>query len=67
MNIYAIREDNGERVLVAIRCDGVGCDAEIKPNPNIAKSGWTTTGVNCSGHPDKSHRWDWCPLCKPNE
>lgn len=31
-------------VLVEIRCDGVGCDAFIKPNPNIASSGWTKRG-----------------------
>ena len=36
--IYARREDNGERILVAIQCDK--CDAEIEPHPGIARSGW---------------------------
>jgi len=41
-NVYAVREDNGERVLVAIHCDR--CDNTIKPNPDIPTSGWVKYG-----------------------
>lgn len=55
--IYAIREDNGGRILVAIECER--CDAQIKPGPDIAESGWVKRGVRAlDGTIDE---YDYCP------
>ena len=59
-DVYAVREDNGKRVLVALQCDG--CDAVIKPNPQIASSGWVYKGQDDGPGTDKL-RWDYCPDC----
>lgn len=55
--IYAVREDDGKRVLVEISCDL--CGKTIKPNPDIAQSGWLKYG--CMG----SEEFDryLCPDC----
>lgn len=57
--IYAVREDNGESVLVALRCDG--CDAEIKPHPEIRESGWIKVGS--SRGPGDMSEAHYCPDC----
>ena len=59
-DVYAVREDNGKRVLVELQCDG--CDAVIKPNPQIASSGWVYKGQDDGPGTDKL-RWDYCPDC----
>jgi hypothetical protein len=59
MKIYAKREDNGERILVAIQCDD--CDKEIKPNPAISESGWMIQGsIRCGKKEYENH---YCPEC----
>lgn len=60
MRVYATRDDNQKRVLVAIKCDK--CDAEIKPNPDISNSGWTTQGVYYGPGDDRNSQWDLCPM-----
>lgn len=59
--IYATREDDGKRVLIALRCDG--CGAEIKPHPEIAKSGWIKRGWD-RGIGTEKHEVDECPQCQ---
>ncbi len=57
--IYAREEDSGRRFLARIECDAASCRAFIRPNPNIAESGWIKCGqVDASGE----HRWerDYC-------
>lgn len=56
MLIYAIREDDGKRILVEIQCDG--CGATIKPA--ATDSGWTKTGVYPRGDTESQF---WCPNC----
>lgn len=67
--IYAIREGDGKRILAAIKCDR--CGAEVKPNPQIASSGWEKGGQLPDHLPLALHRnredwiyWDHCPECK---
>lgn len=60
--IYGIREDDGRRILLSIRCDGMGCTEEIKPNPNISSSGWIRKGTDRGLGSDKLE-WDYCPGC----
>ena len=59
--IYAIREDNGKKVLVALRCDK--CGKEIKPNPDIAKSGWTIKGTYVFNNSGKTTEYFYCNEC----
>ena len=59
MRIYATREDNGKKFLAALQCDG--CAAEIKPHPEIAKSGWRKEFHRTSHGPTLTY--DWCPEC----
>jgi hypothetical protein len=54
MWIYAIREEDGRRELVLIRCDN--CGVEVKPHSEIAASGWTKNGVG-------DLKWHYCPRC----
>lgn len=61
MRIYVQREDDGKRVLVAIRCDG--CGAEIRPNPEISKSGWEKHGWD-HGPGTEKFEVDYCPSCR---
>lgn len=61
-SVYAVREDNGKRVLVELQCDGSGCNAIIKPNPQISLSGWAYKGQDNGPGTDKL-RWDYCPDC----
>ena len=56
--IYAVREDNGKRILLALTCDEDGCTAEIKPNPEISRSGWTKTGLTTGREADERY---YCP------
>lgn len=58
--IYATREDDGKRVLVAICCNG--CGVEIKPHAEIASSGWTKRGNDRGPGTDK-FEGDFCPRC----
>ena len=70
-HVYAVVEGHeymgasAERILVRIECDG--CDATIKPHPEIAESGWMKTGVVIPG-PRRNDvtRSDWCPTCYRN-
>jgi hypothetical protein len=56
---YARDEDTGERFLHRIECDAPGCRASIKPNPQIAESGWVKRGygadVTADYCPDPPH------------
>ena len=61
MRVYAVREDNGKRVLIEIQCDG--CGAVIKPNPDISDSGWSKTGYQ-DNFGESWARNDWCPACQ---
>lgn len=56
--IYAVREDNRKRVLVAIVCDS--CDAEIKPGKQLIESDWVFEVWY-----NKSDRYSsyYCPEC----
>jgi len=60
MRVYAIREDDGTRVLVLIRCDS--CPAEVKPYPEIAASGWQQRGTMNSSGTDSTEQ-HYCPRC----
>ncbi len=42
--VYANEEETGRRVLLRLECDEPGCPAGIKPNPDIARSGWKKHG-----------------------
>jgi ribosomal protein L44E len=58
--VYAVREDDGKRILVALECDR--CDKTIAPHPDISMSGWVYVGQdNGIGTPKLS--WDYCPDC----
>ena len=61
MRIYAELPD-GKKSLYSIRCDGIGCDAELKPGPNISSSGWMKCGTDCGLGTDKME-WDYCSSC----
>ena len=61
MRIYATTDD-GRRFLYSIRCDGAGCDLEIKPNPDISRSGWMKYGQD-HGPGTTRLEWDYCPDC----
>lgn len=52
--VYAVRDDNGLRKLVAIRCDM--CEKEIAPGPDILNSGWERIGTD-------KYEIDYCPVC----
>jgi hypothetical protein len=58
--VYARREDNGERHLVAIQCDS--CGEEIAPCSGIAESGWMLAGFDHGPGTDKFEQ-DYCPTC----
>ena len=45
MRIYAELPD-GKKFLYSLHCDGVGCDAEIKPDPKVSSSGWMRCGTD---------------------
>jgi hypothetical protein len=47
----------GDR-LVLIRCDYIGCESYIRPNPDIAKSGWVVFYRQERG---EILTWDYCP------
>ena len=55
----------GRKFLHSIRCDGRGCDAEIRPNPEITTSGWMKCGTDHGPGTDKLE-WDYCPDCWSN-
>lgn len=59
--VYATRDDTGERVLVEIQCDRSECRAAIKPNQDIAASGWTKRGERVGASVGDSIEWDFCP------
>ncbi len=52
MKVYATT-DAGDRVLVKIVCDD--CGAEMRPNPDIANSGWVKHGWSDGGQNYESH------------
>jgi len=60
MRVYAQREDNGQRVLAVLKCDG--CGAEVKPHPEIAQSGWEKRGRDKGPGTEKTGL-DYCPEC----
>lgn len=60
MRVYAQREDDGRRALVAIKCDD--CGIEIKPSQDIATSGWIKYGWDNGIGTDKSE-YEYCPKC----
>ena len=63
--IYARREDNDKRVLVALQCDR--CGEEIKPSDD--KDGWTKGGTIETGWREQTpqqhadNEWINCPRC----
>jgi hypothetical protein len=59
---YVIRDSDGKKILIRIRCDGGGCDEVILPNPNISSSGWIRRGTDRGLGTDKLE-WDYCPRC----
>lgn len=59
--VYAVREDNGKRVLVEIVCDE--CKATIKPHPDIENSGWVKHGGTAAD--GFEFEFDYCPRCAP--
>ena len=61
MRVYATTDD-GRKFLYAIRCDGSGCELEIKPNPDISRSGWMRYGQD-NGPGTTRLEWDYCPDC----
>ncbi len=58
--VYATREDTGERIFLHLTCDGPGCDAILKPSPDVAASGWVSKGYRPAGSRDKIEI-DLCP------
>jgi len=62
MRVYAT-EDNGTKHLIRLECDHPGCEAFIKPNPDISNSGWVKCGVLEKGRIDHTQmlEWDYCP------
>lgn len=58
--VYAVREDNQQKVLVEIVCDR--CDNTVKPYSDISTSGWTKSGRDNGPGSDKFET-DLCPLC----
>lgn len=76
-DVYAIREDTGDRVLIAIGCDGDGCSAVLKPGPHVVGSGWVQVGTayvcdvagggfTSFGRSD-GYRNYYCPGCAPED
>lgn len=60
---YAVIEGSSRRVLYEIECDG--CDATIKPGPDIAKSGWEKRiTYEDTMHGPNVLTSDYCPKCK---
>ena len=60
--VYATEDGTKRRFLVRLECDGPGCEATIKPHPEINKSGWTKRGQDNGPGTDKLE-WDYCPDC----
>ena len=52
------RDDKGR--LAYIECDG--CDAKIRPGPDIAESGWMKCGT-IEGWFAVATQYDYCPDC----
>jgi hypothetical protein len=61
--IYAI-EDTGRRFLARIKCDY--CGASIKPNPDIARSGWKKWGTFRPFGDGSDEEFYCCPDCTGN-
>lgn len=55
--VYAVREDNGKRVLVAIQCD-----ASIVSGPDIAGADWKKCGFDNGPGTTKCEQY-FCPTC----
>lgn len=58
--VYAIEEHTGRRILIRIGCNG--CDAALKPGPDVVNNGWTKVGQDSGIGTDKLE-WTWCPVC----
>lgn len=58
--VYATREDDGERVLYRIECDGRECAEFIHPHRDIATSGWVKRGIRQG---DVTFEYSYCPSC----
>jgi hypothetical protein len=54
------KDENDKPLLLALECDD--CPARIKPNKDIASSGWTTRGQDNGPGTDKLY-WDYCENC----
>ncbi len=63
MLVYAVNEETGKRKLIEIRCDGAGCDASIKPGPEIVTSGWERRGTVDVATWRIVTEVDLCPRC----
>jgi hypothetical protein len=63
VRVYAVEEGTQRRFLVRLECDGTGCDATIKPHPEINKSGWTKRGVYYGPGDSRNLEWDYCSDC----
>ena len=66
MRVYAVREDNNERVLYCIKCDGFDCDNEIKPDSKISESDWLKVGEFQTNGIESCNKFelDFCNKCK---
>lgn len=62
MRIYATEEGNGRKHLIALECDD--CGVRIKPNPDIATSGWEKSGVRYTSSDNDWTEWHLCPGCQ---
>lgn len=58
--VYAVVEGDNTRVLVQLECDR--CDATIKPNPDISKSGWRMAGFDHGPGTEQFVEY-FCPEC----
>jgi len=51
--------------LVRIECDEPGCNAFIKPHPEISRSGWSKKGVIWAN--GDQLEWYYCPAHRHTE
>ena len=58
--VYAVREDDGKRVLVEIRCDG--CQAVRPRRADVPDSGWVKHEYMLKGV--YQYERNFCPQCQ---
>jgi len=61
MRVYAQRDDNGQCVLVALKCDR--CGTEIEPHPKIGQSGWVKY-ISDNGLGTEKFELHYCSACQ---